>query len=80
MTESSNLRTALRIATVTAAGLTAVQVAVWLLICLIGTRWVTPWWVWTALPAAALFGVDRLAHRPGGAGRAPAGADGGKAW
>jgi hypothetical protein len=76
MTERSKWRAALRIATVTAAGLTAVQVVVWLLICLIGTQWVAPWWMWTALPAAVLFGVERLADRPG----RPAGADGGEAW
>ncbi|MFL6073541.1 MAG: hypothetical protein ACJ73S_09115 [Mycobacteriales bacterium] len=81
MTERSSRRTALRIATLTVTALAAVQIVIWMLICLISTQWIAPWWAWSAvLPAAALFGVERLADRPRGAGSGPAGADGGEAW
>lgn len=80
MTERSNARVALRLAALVAAALTAVQIVIWLLICLISVRWTAPWWVWTAFPAAGLFAAQHLADRSPGAGCGSTGADGGEAW
>jgi len=60
------LSASVRIATMLVVGLTVIQFVVWAMIGVID-GWDTPWWLWTALPGAAVVGAlhwaTELDHR-----------------
>jgi hypothetical protein len=43
------------------AVITLIQFTVWLLICLIGWRLISPWWLWTLVIGGAAVGGLRVA-------------------
>jgi hypothetical protein len=54
------LRTARRIVIVACLAATAVQIVVWLAICVATVSVDAPWWLWTLLVGALVIGVLRL--------------------
>jgi hypothetical protein len=52
---SENL--ALRIVTIVWAAITLIHFTIWALICIIGGRLDSPWWLWVAAPTGAIVGA-----------------------
>jgi hypothetical protein len=56
-------------------GGSAVQIVIWVLVCVISRRLASPWWLWTVVVGGAVVAVVWWSTRPGRSDRAPTGSE-----
>ncbi len=59
----STLTSVRRALTLLLIAVTAIQIVVWLLICIIGWHLESPWWLWSAAGGALIIGGIRYAEK-----------------